>query len=130
MDKKGVSVRQILYTVYILLAMWFLVTSINYISSFRDESGFNKEYDVRNIALLIDTAYLAQGNLQINYNSDLNYIYDIENGFVKLSRTNELLPSTYRYIESDFYEINFDSKGEKEKITILKEDGELVIKYD
>lgn len=130
MNKKGVSVKQILYTVYVLLATLFLVTAINYISSFRDESEFSKDYDARDLALLLDATYMAQGRVMINYEPIGNYRYEIEDGFVRLYKKNDLISSAYRYIDNNFLEdIKFISEEEKGGVVISKDEKGMVINY-
>ncbi|MFH1209171.1 MAG: hypothetical protein V1663_00055 [archaeon] len=80
MNKKGMKEHQILWIAYIIFAAFILLLLIGNIKDMYSGKKITKEFLARDFGMVVESSYVANGNLDLEYNLGEEYYVNIENG--------------------------------------------------
>ena len=110
MNKKGMEERLYFWVFYFVVLIIILLGLFNYINNLSDETTFNQDYLVRDVALILNSVYASPGDIEVRYSvPENNFIFIIENGLVTIREEGDVLNKrSYPYQEDNYVESNLD----------------------
>lgn len=113
--------HQILWIAYILFAAFILVLLITNIKDMYTGKKLTKEFLARDIGLIVESAYIGNGDLKVDYNLGQTYSIKIENGVLLLRENVQSSYGSYLIAENrENLELNCDKSNE---LVILNRNG-------
>ena len=108
--------HQFLYMFYVLFAILIFVFLVNTIKDMYTGESFNKEFLARDVGMMIESSYIGNGELKVDYNLTKEYFVKMQDGVLLLR---ENLKSSYgSYLIAEGKDnLDFDLKDEKLRIS-------------
>ena len=111
-NKKGFE-RLWIWTYYLVLFSVLVLVLMFNAQSIVTNKYFQQSYESKDLALLIDAAYMSPGKIVVEYSAQEGFRYVIGKGEVTVS---EKVPASYAYAEDNNQKITFSNDGEIIKI--------------
>ena len=120
MNKKGVEEAQLLLITYLVLNVVILLSLLYIVQKQLDGPDASKTFISKDHALILDTLYNSNGDIELAYSSKNKYefIYKKNTAMVKTEKLTDT-PASYKYSENGIYNPidislkNYDDKSEK-----------------
>jgi len=109
MNKRGITDKPFVSVYYLVLGAFVLVWFLGGTKAIAQNTYFKQEYHGRDIALLIDTSQIADGEVKINYHAQEGFNYQVGDGEVAVK---EKIPYVAYYAEDANDTINLEKEGD------------------
>ncbi|MBU2634205.1 MAG: hypothetical protein KJ674_03085 [Nanoarchaeota archaeon] len=116
MNKKSMTQHQFLYLFYILFAVLIFVFLVNTLDDMHSGKGFGKEYFARDVGMIIESAYIGNGDLEVEYNFTEKFLVEIKDGVLLLRESKQSSYGSYLIAEGE-EDLDFELITNKLKIT-------------
>jgi len=112
MNKRGMLEHLVLYLFYIIVGIMIVVLLYINIKEAYTGAGFNKEFFANDVGMIIESAYIANNNLEIDYSFDKTYNVNIKDGVLFIGENIAGGKSSYLVCgDKNKLDFNLDTNG-------------------